>query len=191
MKKFLVASGALLTVTLLSCSDINRSTTPVQLLMSVTSQPIQRFDLAPNAAGCSLDSTIVITQIESRLLNDQAINPANLDVRINRYHVSYTRTDGGHQVPAPYDRTADFIINSGTTTSDVVFHITDFQQIFTQAPFVALLPQNGGRDPETGLKVVKMNITIQIFGETLAGDRVTASTTFPLDVCFDCGGCQQ
>jgi hypothetical protein len=190
MKKFLVASGALLTLTFLSCSDINRSATPVQLIMSVTSQPIQRFDLAPNAAGCSTDSTIVITQIESRLLNDQSLNPGLLDVRITHYHVSYSRTDGGHQVPAPYDRTTDFIISSGTTTSDIVFHITDFQQIFNQAPFVALLPQNGGRDPETGSKVVKMNITIQIFGETLAGDRVSASTTFPLDVCFDCGGCQ-
>ena len=189
MKKILPVFGALLTIGLLSCSDINRMNIPLELIITPTSQPIQRFDLN-GGSGCSGGATIVILQIQSRVLDSTVANPSLLDVRINRYRVTYARTDGGHLVPAPYERTLDFLLGAGTTASNVVFHITDFQQIFSQAPFVALLPQNGGRDPETGLKVVKMNITLQIIGETLAGDRVAASTTIPLDVCFDCGGCQ-
>ena len=189
MKKILTVSGALLTLALLACSDINKSSTPVELLMTVTSQPISRFDLN-GGSGCDVGSPIATVQIESRLLNTVS-NSALLDVRVTGYRVTYTRTDGGHQVPATYTRSLDFLITAGSTNSNIVFHITDFGNIFTQAPFVALLPQNGGRDPETGLKTVKMNINLEIFGETLAGDRVSASTVIPLDVCFDCGGCQQ
>jgi len=189
MKRLLAVSGALLTLAVLGCSDINRSTVPVELIMTVTTQPISRFDIAPNAAGC--EQSIATVQIESRLLNTTVTNTSLLDVRITRYRVTYTRTDGGHQVPAAFDRSIDFLITAGSTTSDVLFHLADFGDTFNQAPFAALLPQNGGHDPETGLSVVKMNINLQIFGETLAGDRVTASTVIPLDVCYNCGGCQQ
>ena len=187
MKKILPVFGALLTLALAACSDINRQATPVQLLMTVTSQPISREDLN-GGTGCS--GNIATVNIESRILNSNVSNPGLLDVRIRRYRVTYSRTDGGHLVPAPYERSLDFLVAAGSATNSVLFHLADFGDIFNQAPFVALLPQNGGRDPETGLKVVKMNINLQIFGDTLAGDAVTASTVIPLDVCFDCGGCQ-
>jgi hypothetical protein len=58
-----------------------------------------------------------------------------------------------------------------------------------RAPFVALQPQNGGRDPETGRTVVQVDVTVEVFGETLAGDNVYDATTFPLESCFACGGC--
>jgi hypothetical protein len=59
----------------------------------------------------------------------------------------------------------------------------------TLAPFAALLPQNGGRDPVTGRPFVKLDVIVEIFGETLGGDRVYDATRFPLDFCYDCGGC--
>jgi len=189
MRKIVSVFGALLTVGLMSCGDVNRKGLPVDLFVTTTSQPIQRFDLF-GGNGCSTASTFVVLEIQSRLLDTTVTNTSFLDIRLNSYRVTYARTDGGHQVPAPYVRSLDVLIPTGGSSNTVVFHITDFQQIFTQAPFPALLPQNGGRDPETGLAVVKMNITLEIFGETLAGDRVSASTTFPLDVCYNCGGCQ-
>jgi len=59
----------------------------------------------------------------------------------------------------------------------------------SQAPFAALQPQNGGRDAETGRPVVKLEVILEVFGETLAGDNVFDSTVFPLEFCFGCGGC--
>ena len=61
---------------------------------------------------------------------------------------------------------------------------------FDQAPFAALLPQNGSRDPETGKPFVQMDIIIEVFGETLAGERVSGSARSPLTFCFHCGGCR-
>lgn len=173
----------------LSCSnELNRDSSPVVLIVSTTSQPIQRYDLA-GGTGCAAGNPIVLLNLESRVKSTTA-DLRFLDVRIRRYTVTYQRTDGGRQVPAPYDRALDLLLVAGASTSDFVFHITDFGQIFNQAPFVSLLPQNGGRDPETGRDVVKMNITLTVFGETLSGENVSGSTTFPLDVCYNCGGCQ-
>jgi hypothetical protein len=59
----------------------------------------------------------------------------------------------------------------------------------TQAPFAALRPQNGNRDPETGRPVVKLEVVLEVFGDTLAGDNVSDSTAFPLEFCYACGGC--
>ena len=55
-----------------------------------------------------------------------------------------------------------------------------------QAPFAALLPNNGGRDPETGQNIVKMNVIIEVFGETLAGDPVYGRDVSPIWVCAGC-----
>ena len=42
---------------------------------------------------------------------------------------------------------------------------------------------------ETGRPIVGLDVVVEVFGETLAGERVSGSTRFPLDFCFDCGGC--
>src|SRR2546428_3615127 len=99
-------------VSTLGCSgDLNRDTAPVNLVITTTSQPIQRFDLA-GGTGCSAGATIVNMSIRSNVKSSTIVNTTFLDVRVKSYHVSYTRTDGGHTIPAPYDRTADFIVGA-------------------------------------------------------------------------------
>jgi hypothetical protein len=34
-----------------------------------------------------------------------------------------------------------------------------------------------------------MDIILEVFGSTMAGERVSGSTRIPLDFCFDCAGC--
>jgi hypothetical protein len=58
-----------------------------------------------------------------------------------------------------------------------------------QAPFAALLPQNGGRDPETGRSIVTMDLILEVFGQTLAGEAVAGSTRMTVDFCIQCNGC--
>ena len=78
-------------------------------------------------------------------------------------------------------------------TTDNDAQLSDFLVIepdaLVQAPFVALLPQNGGRDPDTQRPIVKMDVIMEFFGETLGGSNVYDATRFPLDFCYDCGGC--
>jgi hypothetical protein len=181
-----VAAGAF------SCSnEFTRSSSPVALLVTNT-QAIQQLDLNGNGSSgntnCNLDiGTINVTaRLKDITTNvDQRFN----DVRISRYRVSYVRTDGGTQVPAPFVRSMDQLVTAGGAAATLSKFVILTSDSLTQAPFASLLPNNGGRDPETGRSTVRMDVIVEIFGETLAGTNVSGSTRFPLDFCFNCGGC--
>lgn len=177
-----------LMVTSFSCSnEFTRSATPVELIVT-NSQDIQRIDLKPGALGCDsgIGTVEILALLKAPNTNvDQRFN----DVRLTRYRVSYIRTDGGTLVPAPFVRTIDILVLAGGGPANLTGFLAFQAEAFTQAPFVALLPQNGGRDPETGRRTIRMDVVLEVFGETLAGSNVSGRTSVPLDFCFDCGGC--
>lgn len=169
----------LATALAIGCSEANRSEAPVQLI-GTTNQDVLLIDLL-NPPQQAL-GTILLSAIETGTTSDSRFN----DVRLINYRVSYERTDGGTQVPAPFVRTTSGTIPVGGTAS-AVNNITIFtSEQLNQAPFVALLPQNGGRDPQTGQPVVKMNAVVDIFGETMAGKRVSTRVRIPLWFCAGC-----
>ena len=177
---------AVVALTFACSGDINRNSSPVDLVVTNT-QNLGQFDLKPGATNC--DQDVGTIQIQAIVKNASTADNRFNDVRITRYRVSYTRTDGGHAVPATFVRTTDSLITAnGGSTSLSKFLVVDGDAL-TQAPFAALQPQNGGRDPETNRPVVKMDVNVEIFGQTLAGENVAGTTHFPLDFCFDCGGC--
>ena len=184
-KKILIAIAATAALANLSCSgELTDSAAPVELVATV-SQTISQIDLQAGAAGC----TGTIGTINMRVIPKNSDAVGNLvSVRVTRYRVSYRRTDGGTLVPAPFVRSIDTLIGVGQTAALTNFIIIEGGAV-SQAPFAALLPQNGGRDPETGHPRVKLEVLVELFGETLGGDNVFDSTTIPLDFCFDCGGC--
>jgi len=169
------------------CSgDINRSSSPVELVVTNT-QNLNLIDLLPGASNCNQDVGTVLMQaiVKNAATSDNRFN----DVRITRYRISYVRTDGGHAVPVGFVRSIDTLLTAnGGSTSLSKFLVVEPDAI-NQAPFAALLPINGGRDPETGRPVVKMEVILEIFGQTLAGENVAGSTRFPLDFCYNCNGC--
>jgi len=103
--------------------------------------------------------------------------------------VSYVRTDGGKVVPPSFVRSISALLTAGGGIQTVSNFIVFDAGAFSQAPFPALLTQNGGVDPETGRRSVQMDVIVEVFGQTLAGENVSGSTRFPLTFCFDCGGC--
>ena len=46
-----------------------------------------------------------------------------------------------------------------------------------------------GFDPETGRTTITMDLILEVFGQTLAGESVSGSTRMTLDFCVSCGGC--
>lgn len=174
------------------CSnEITSSSAPVELVSHVLTQPIARVDLA-GLSGDACKGNVATFQIENRIKRSfTGQNTSFLDVRLTRYSITYTRTDGGKLVPAPYSRSLNVLVAAGASNSEITLHLLDFGDAFNQAPFVSLLPVNGGRDPDTGSNRVKLNMNVTVFGETLAGDAVSTSFTIPLDVCYNCGGCSQ
>ncbi len=183
-----VALMAVLAAAMLSCSsEISKSASPVELVVTNTQQ-LQHIDLQPGAANCNANvGTIDIRAILKNPAGD--VSQRFNDVRIRSYRVSYIRTDGGTHVPAPFTRSIDLLVPaSGAATALGQFVILQSDSV-TQAPFVSLLPTNGGRDVETGRSIIRMDVIVQLFGETLAGSNVSGSTRFPLDFCYQCSGC--
>jgi hypothetical protein len=175
----------------MSCSsELTDNAAPVELVVTNT-QNLTLLDIDPVSAGADSDCDQNVGTINMRVIaknNREGSTSEFTTVRVTRYKVSYRRTDGGTVVPASFVRSIDTLITVGGSEEGTTFTILESDAV-RRAPFVALQPQNGGRDPETGRTVVQMDVTVEVFGETLAGDNVYDATTFPLEFCFNCGGC--
>ncbi len=186
-----VALIATTAMTLSCSSDLTKSSSPVELIVTNV-QRIFQIDLAGNAGtSTACNGTIGTINLQARIKNPaNNVDQSFEDVRITRYRVSYVRTDGGTSVPAPFVLSMDQLLTAGGTATPLG---TDFVVILpdalTQAPFASLLPINGGRDPETGRARVDMDVVVEVFGQTLAGSNVEGTTRFPLEFCYNCGGC--
>lgn len=179
-------AAAVAAFAIFGCSgDINRNTSPIDLVVT-NSQNLNQIDLEPNAANCNQSiGTILMQAIVKSTSGDNRFN----DVRITSYRVSYIRTDGGHAVPASFVRAMDTLITANGGSTGLSNFLVFEGDALNQAPFASLLPINGGRDPETGRPLVKMDVIVEVFGQTLAGEKVSGSTRFPIDFCYHCQGC--
>ena len=186
-----VALMVVVAVAAVSCSnEFNRSSSPVDLIVT-NSQAIQRIDLNGDGTSGNTNCTLDIgsIKVEARLKSTSSnVDQRFQDVRVTSYRVSYRRIDGGTAVPTPFVRPIDILVAAGSTASVSKFIVLTGDAV-TQAPFASLLPTNGGRDPQTGRSIVSIEVTLELFGQTLAGSNVSGSTHFPLDFCFQCGGC--
>jgi hypothetical protein len=189
-KKALSATLIASFILVAGCSDINRSSTPVRLVLTET-QNIDRFDIAPNAANC--DQAFGTISVQAILLSNATANlPTDdrfLDVRLTSYRISYQRRDGGTLVPAPFTRATSGLVAVGGSPTPLSDFVVLNLNALSQAPFAALTPSGGGRDPETGKNEVILDTIIEVFGETLAGDRVSGSSRTTMKFCYACGGC--
>jgi hypothetical protein len=187
----IVVSGAAVFLAL-SCNSVNRESSPVKLVVT-NDQALHQIDLSPTASNCNqniatvnLQSVLLQDQVNQTLPTDNRFN----DIKIDRYQIQYVRTDGGKAIPQPFVRAISGIIVAGGSSSLLTTFVAFEPDAVTQAPFASLLPVNGGRDPETGKNFVQMDIILTVYGQTLAGERVSGSTRIPLSFCFaTCNGC--
>ena len=183
----LAAFGAALS--LVACSnEITKSASPVELVATNT-QTLNRIDILSGAANCNQTVGTIQLQAIEKNPSSQSTNTTFEQVKLTNYTVSYTRTDGGKQVPASFTRATSGLLTPGGGQTSLNSFLILTPEALLAAPFAALYPQNGGRDPDTLSSTIHMNVTVTIFAQTLAGDNVSASTTFPLDFCYNCQGC--
>lgn len=101
-------------------------------------------------------------------------------IELRSYQVTYTRRDAGHRNPPPLVQGifGNVPVGSNFTLSNAVFLSLDQ----TGNPPLSDLTRFG-RDTETGSAVVVLDVTMQFFGRTLAGDDVaSAPVTFTIEV---------
>jgi len=183
--KAIVAATALAAAVFGCSGELTDNGSPVELVVT-NSQTISQIDLA-GGTGCTGTLGTINMQV---IPKNSSASSDFTQVRVTRYRVSYQRTDGGTQVPNSFVRSTDQLLSVGASAAALSSFTIIESDAVNQAPFVALLPINGGRDPVTQRPVVKMDVIVEIFGETLGGDRVYDATRFPLDFCYQCNGCQ-
>jgi hypothetical protein len=185
---FNVAVLALVTAFFGCSGELTDNAAPVELVVTNT-QNLQILDLDPAVATADPDCDQDIGTINMQVFAKREDVTGNAaQVRVTRYRVSYQRTDGGRLVPASFVRSMDTLIGVGSDADVTNFLVVEPDAI-VQAPFAALLPQNGGRDPDTGRPIVKMEVIMEFYGETLGGSNVYDATRFPLDFCYGTCGC--
>lgn len=185
-KRLSLIAVAVASMAALSCStELTDNAAPVELVVTHT-QILTRLDIDPLTTDADCNQQIGTINLQVFPKNSSATGDF-VQVRVRRYRVSYRRTDGGTVVPTSFVRSIDTLVGPGDTIGSN-FTVVEADAL-GRAPFAALQPQNGNRDPETGQSVVKMEVILEVFGETLAGDNVYDSTAFPLEFCYGCGGC--
>lgn len=185
--RLILIAVAVVSMAALSCStELTDNAAPVELVVT-HSQNLTQLDIDPLTPDTECQEPIGTINMQVFAKNPQAPGGDFLQVRVQRYRVSYRRTDGGTVVPPQFVRSIDTLIGVGDSVGSN-FTIIEADAL-SRAPFAALQPQNGNRDPETGLNRVKLEVVMEVFGETLAGDNVYDSTAFPLEFCYGCGGC--
>jgi hypothetical protein len=192
-KVALAAASVVLMLVAGSCNDINKQESPVSLVVSNT-QLLHRIDLAGDPAGStkcqgSIGTVHLASVVVEPPVTNTNVSGADLNqIKVDRYQVSYVRTDGGKLVPAPFVRSTSLVLAANGSAEGTTFVVFD-PNALNQAPFAALEPQNGGVDPETGKPIITMDVIMTFFGQTLAGERVSGNTRMTMDFCFQCGGC--
>ena len=183
-------AALVLAVAVLGCNgELNEGSAPVALVVSTT-QNVQLVELNPDVARFDIDCQQNIGTVTLRVISrgrDNLTGNAS-QVRVTRYRVSYQRRDGGRLVPASFVRPMDTLIGVGGISGLSDFVVVEPDAV-NQAPFASLLPQNGGRDPDTQRGIIELDVIMEFFGETLGGDNVYDATRFPIDFCYGCGGC--
>lgn len=121
-----------------------------------------------------------IVQLGSITLTSVPKNPAAgttdlMNVEMTSYQVTYSRVDAGSVAPPPLVQTVFGVTPVGGTNVYENLLILGAEQ-FDNPPLRNLLFTNGGIDPETGERFVRIRFAIQFFGRSLTGDAVASNT---------------
>ncbi len=96
-----------------------------------------------------------------------------MDVQLNTIELTYTRVDTGTRVPLPFVYNVVGTVPAGGQLSYTGLPVMTVEQLRGE-PLADLLFQNGAVDSETGASIIKLNVQMRVFGQTLAGVDVSS-----------------
>lgn len=148
---------------------------------------ITDFDGLPIRVSVNDPATGDVVQIDSITLTSIPKDPnaptSNLmNVEMESYQVTYTRIDGGNEVPPPLVQSIFGVTPVGGNNVYDNLPVMGIDQ-FDNPPLSNLFFENGGVDPETGNPYVRVRFQLRFFGETVTGEDV-ASNTVSFDIEF-------
>ena len=139
---------------------------------------ISDFDGLPTLIGMEQAAAIGLVSIDTLTIESIVQNPelGSTDlqtIKLRSYEVRYSRADGGERVPTPLVEGLISTVPVGGQTTFDNLPILRIEQL-RNPPLSDLLFANGGVDDETGNDVIKLNLRLRFFGETLGGRNVVS-----------------
>ena len=96
-----------------------------------------------------------------------------MDVQLNTIEIVYSRADTGTAVPPPFVYNVVGTVPVGGQLTYTGLPIMSTDQL-DRPPLSDLLFQNGAVDRETGQTTIRINVTIRVYGQTVAGTDVAS-----------------
>ncbi len=135
-----------------------------------------------------LDDTVSVSFsafLKAPVTTDPAVTTPELQsVYLERYEVTFTRTDGGTAVPPGFTRGIAGTVRLSVIGSEelrlLVLPIVLVPSTTKAQPPISFLISPGS-EPVTNFTNIQMNARIQFFGRTVAGDPVTVVGTIGID----------
>ncbi|MEO1083213.1 MAG: hypothetical protein AAFY88_03130 [Acidobacteriota bacterium] len=160
------------------------------VLLSGCADPIEDVDSGGVVLEVEFDNSVFrigVNDTELVTLNTVTIDSISvlqggqtsslMNVRLETIELTYSRTDTGSRVPPAfvYQLTGSIPVDGTLTFNNLPIMTAEQLQ---NPPLSDLLFENGAVDRETGAQIIKMNVTIRVFGTTLGGtDVVSAPAT--------------
>ena len=179
MRRMPTVAFAVALTSLASCSApgaIDNTTAPVSLILSSLTPVGANFGDVVNNDGTVGDTQVTATFIARLKSSANGTAPELQEIVIERYEVTYTRTDGGTRLPAGMQRamtakvqlTPNGVVTERTTTVTLTL-VPGSQKL--QPPLSFLI--SPGFEPDTGLPTITTDATVRFFGHTIAGEQVS------------------
>ena len=111
--------------------------------------------------------------INSVLTNSGGASSSLMDIELNTIEITYSRADTGTRAPVPFVYNVVGTVPAGGELTYTDLPVMTLDQL-RGPPLSDLLFQNGARDSETGASVIKINLTMRVFGKTVAGVDVAS-----------------
>ncbi len=160
---------------LISCTDQEKDPCPVYIETEAKDYANYLIDITTLSPP-----TMKTINLYSKSKNPAAqLTPLD-DVQLDYMITYWKRIDGGTVAPKPFRLNWTVVIPAGgnATLNDVPL-MADEQLL--ELPFTQLLPENGGRDPETGNLIIVCRGETYFYGHTVQGCDLVAGpmyTTF-------------
>ncbi|MFQ5743462.1 MAG: hypothetical protein ACE5HV_07725 [Acidobacteriota bacterium] len=169
--------------------NIDDTQNAVVLVIDSITQVSNPFGDILTSSGSILDDTVDVV-FSAHLKSPSPppgspLDPTLQDIILERYEVTFVRTDGGTAVPAGFQRgmslrvrltpQGDVILRESTASSLVIAPATEK----SQPPISFLI--DPGFEPSTGFVNIQVNATLRFFGRTIAGDKVSVSATIGIN----------
>jgi hypothetical protein len=185
MKRTLqVCSLVLLVGTVLSCSSspLDDTEAPVFLSMEVEEYNPD-IDVCLYFTG-GTDLTISALTIESHAKDPSGALTSHQDVYLTRWVVTPERVDGGTTASPQWTHDLSVYVPAGGNAGLENYRVYPSEYL-DDPPLGYLLPENGGVDPETGERVIRQTLYLQVYGRTASGKAIS-TPRLPIAFKFEC-----